>query len=95
MAYAPGQGLQDFFGGQEDLDRGILRCVGDPARRFQEDALRILRALRFSATLGFPLEEETAAAAHAQAWLLEGLSAERVRGELGRLIRGKDAKAPA
>ena len=91
MAYAPGQGLQDFFGGQEDLDRGILRCVGDPARRFQEDALRILRALRFSATLGFPLEEETAAAARAQAWLLEGLSAERVRGELGRLIRGKDA----
>lgn len=91
MAYAPGQGVQDFFGGQEDLKRGILRCVGDPERRFQEDALRILRALRFSAVLGFSLEEGTAAAARSQAERMTALSAERVCAELGRLVRGKDA----
>lgn len=91
MAYAPGKGLQDFFGGQEDLNRGILRCVGDPARRFQEDALRILRALRFSSVLGFPLEEKTAAAAQAQKDRMGTLSAERICAELGKLVRGKDA----
>ncbi len=92
MAYAPGRGLQDFYGGQEDLKKGILRCVGEPDRRFQEDALRILRALRFSATLGFAIEGETVAAARRQKGLLTGLSAERVAGELGKLLVGQGAK---
>lgn len=92
MAYAPGKGLQDFYHGQEDLKRGLLRCVGEPDRRFREDALRILRALRFSAVLGFALEAETAAGARRQKALLTGLSAERVAGELGKLLVGRNAK---
>lgn len=91
MAYAPGKGLQDFYGGQEDLKKGLLRCVGEADRRFREDALRILRALRFSATLGFSIEKETAAAARRQGTLLKTLSAERVSGELGRLLCGREA----
>lgn len=92
MAYAPGRGLQDFYGGQGDLKKGLLRCVGEPDRRFQEDALRILRALRFSATLGFAIEGETLAAARRQKGLLVRLSAERVAGELGKLLVGQGAK---
>ena len=63
MAYSPSAGLVDPFGGQADCERGVIRCVGDPAARFGEDALRILRALRFSSRLGFPIEEATAQAA--------------------------------
>ena len=63
MAYAPGEGLQDFFGGQADLSAGVIRAVGEPDRRFQEDALRILRAIRFASVLGFELDPETDAAA--------------------------------
>lgn len=92
MVYAPGKGLQDFYGGREDLKKGLLRCVGEPDRRFREDALRILRALRFSATLGFAIEEKTAAGARRQKALLTGLSAERVAGELGKLLVGRNAK---
>lgn len=92
MAYAPGKGLQDFYHGQEDLERGLLRCVGEPDRRFREDALRILRALRFSSALGFSIEAETAAAARRQKGLLTGLSAERVAGELGKLLVGRNAR---
>lgn len=91
MAYAPGQGLQDFFGGQADLARGILRAVGTAEKRFREDALRILRALRFASVLDFTLEGETARAARACAPLLAAVSAERVSGELGKLLCGKAA----
>ena len=91
MAYAPGQGLQDFFGGQADLARGILRAVGAAEKRFREDALRILRALRFASVLDFTLEGETARAARACAPLLAAVSAERVSGELGKLLCGKAA----
>ena len=59
MAYHPDKGLQDLYSGRTDLQQGILRCVGVPDVRFHEDALRILRALRFSAVLGFSLEEQT------------------------------------
>ena len=62
MAYHPDRGLVDLFRGREDLEQGLLRCVGDPARRFQEDALRILRGLRFASQLGFSIEEATGAA---------------------------------
>ena len=91
MAYAPGAGLQDFFGGREDLARGLIRAVGTAEQRFREDALRILRALRFAAVLDFTLEGETDRAARACAPLLAGVSAERVSGELGKLLCGKAA----
>ena len=91
MAYAPGWGLQDFFGGQADLARGILRAVGAAEKRFREDALRILRALRFASVLDFTLEGDTARAARACAPLLAAVSAERVSGELGKLLCGKAA----
>ena len=91
MAYAPGLGLQDFFGGQEDVRKGIIRAVGDPETRFREDALRILRAIRFASVLDFTLEQETEKAAHRCAPLLEKISAERLSAELGKLLCGKAA----
>ena len=91
MAYAPGQGLQDFFGGQADLAQGTIRAVGRAETRFHEDALRILRALRFASVLDFTLEAETHQAALACAPLLAAVSAERVSGELGKLLCGKAA----
>lgn len=91
MAYAPGRGLQDFFGGQADVQAGIIRAVGDPEKRFQEDALRILRALRFAAVLDFSLEKATEAAARRWAPLLEKISVERLSAELGKLLCGKAA----
>jgi len=78
--------LLDPFGGQEDLQRRILRCVGEPERRFAEDSLRILRAIRFSAQLGFEIEAETQAAMiHLRAGL-STVSAERVRVELEKIL---------
>ena len=88
MAYSPEEGLIDLFGGQEDLKNKVLRCVGDPVRRFNEDALRILRALRFAAVLGFAIEEQTAAAVHAYAENLTHVSAERIFAELKKLLQG-------
>ncbi len=91
MAYSPGIGLVDPFGGQNDLAAGVLRCVGEPEKRFGEDALRILRALRFSSVLGFEIEEKTARAAFALKDRLPAVSMERVAVELGKLLRGKKA----
>ena len=91
MAYSDESGVVDFYGGQEDLHAGIIRTVGDPALRFSEDALRILRALRFSATLGFAIEENTAMQALSLRGSLHKISAERIREELLKLICGKDA----
>lgn len=90
MAYAPGRGLADPFGGQADLAAGLLRCVGDPRRRFAEDALRILRALRFSSVLSFSIGRGTALAARELGWLLKNVSAERVREELIKLLCGEN-----
>lgn len=81
-------GLHDPFNGQLDIEKGIIRCVGDPTTRFSEDALRILRGLRFSATLGFQIEPDTAAAIHGCAPLLSHVSRERIRDELVRLLCG-------
>ena len=89
--YAPGRGLRDYFGGQADLRAGCLRAVGDPGTRFQEDALRILRGLRFAAVLDFSLEEETDRAARRYAPLLTKVSAERCAAELGKLLCGPAA----
>ena len=91
MSYAPGEGLRDFFGGRDDVKAGIIRAVGDPAVRFQEDALRILRGIRFAAVLGFRLEPETEKAARQYAHLLKKVSAERIAQELSKLLCGKDA----
>lgn len=91
MAYAPGEGLRDFFGGQADVKAGVIRAVGDPNLRFQEDALRILRAIRFASVLGFSLEPETEQAARTYASLLQKVSAERVAQELSKLLCGKNA----
>ena len=82
--------VTDVFGGQADLAAKRIRCVGDPKQRFEEDALRILRAIRFSSTLGFPLEQETDAAVHAEAPMLQTVAAERLREELLRLLCGRD-----
>lgn len=86
MAYNPEQGVIDVFGGQEDLAKGIVRCVGCAAERFDEDALRILRAVRFAAQLDFEIEEETRRAMRKQAHFLETISAERICAELTKLL---------
>lgn len=83
----------DRFGGQADLKKGIIRCVGEPADRFQEDALRILRALRFAACYGFSLEESTAQAARQCRELLTHVAAERIFAEFSCLLCGKKAAA--
>lgn len=92
LAYHPAQGVVDCFGGQKDIQRQIIRCVGSPDQRFREDALRILRALRFSSVLGFSIEEETAAAIHAQKALLQHVSAERIYSEFVQLLCGKNVR---
>lgn len=81
----------DPFGGAEDLRRGVLRCVGCAEARFSEDALRIVRALRFSARFGFPLEAQTAAAVHAQKERLRAVAVERIGKELRGILEGGEA----
>ncbi len=88
MAYSPARGLVDTTGGREDLAAGILRTVGRPRERFAEDALRILRALRFSAVRGLSIEADTAAALHADRELLAQVAPERIEMEFRRLICG-------
>ena len=92
MAYHPERGLLDCFGGQKDIQRKIIRCVGGPQRRFEEDALRILRALRFASTLDFSLEDETILGAEEKAFLLKNISAERILTELTKLLNGKEPR---
>ena len=86
IALPPDGLVIDPFGGVRDIERRLIRSVGDPDRRFEEDALRMFRALRFSAKLGFAIEEETAAAIRRQAPLAAGLSPERVRDEVEKLL---------
>lgn len=86
MAYSHEAGLVDVFGGMEDLNRKRVRCVGSPKDRFTEDALRILRAVRFSAQLGFEIEPETKAAITAIAPNLIHVSKERIQVELTKLL---------
>ena len=92
MAYSPRTGVVDPFGGQADLAAGVVRCVGEPDRRFQEDALRILRALRFASALGMGIHPDTARAARDSRTLLTSVAAERVRVELTKLLCGADAE---
>ena len=86
MAYNDGEGLKDLFGGLEDIENHIIRCVGDAKARFGEDALRILRALRFSAQLGYEIEADTREAIRELAGNLSKISAERIRTELVKLL---------
>ena len=86
MAYAPSRGYADPFGGREDLKNRILRAVGDPAARFQEDSLRILRGVRFAVRFGLTPEEETLRAMFDQKHLMGNLARERVFDELCKLL---------
>ncbi len=92
LAYNPREGLIDLFNGQKDLEDHLIRCIGKPEERFQEDALRILRGLRFSAQLGFTIEQETKQAMLDLKGLLKYLSIERIREEIFRLLVGKQAQ---
>lgn len=88
MAYSPANGLVDLFGGQRDIEQKILRCVGDPNQRFAEDALRILRALRFASVLKFTIDPPTADAAKSLASRLSMVSEERITVELKKALVG-------
>ena len=93
MAYNQKDGLKDFFGGREDIENRILRAVGEPGRRFYEDALRIMRLFRFSSVLGFNIEENTIKAALEYAPTLKSVSAERIYSELLKTLCGKNPAA--
>lgn len=86
MAYNEQQGLVDVFEGIEDMQRKVIRCVGNPKERFGEDALRMMRAIRFSAQLGFEIEEETYRAVEELAPTLEKVSMERIQVELVKTL---------
>ena len=86
MAYNDSEGLVDIFGGMEDIKNKMIRCVGDPRARFSEDALRLLRAIRFAAQLGYSIEEETREAMKEIAGNLTKISAERIQVELVKTL---------
>ena len=83
--------LRDPFGGAGDIQNGLIRCVGEPARRFREDGLRVMRALRFAAVSGWRMEEQTAQAVHDNRTVLKRVAAERINVELGKLLTGPHA----
>jgi len=89
LAYNHQDGLVDVFGGKSDIDNKIIRCVGNPDIRFNEDALRILRGLRFASTLGFTVEENTAKSIKENCELLKNVSVERILVELKKMIAGE------
>lgn len=89
MAYNPIEGIIDLYGGQEDIQKKVLRCVGHPEDRFNEDALRMLRAIRFSAKLDFDIEMATYEAMKKYAYLIEYVSAERIYTEITKTLLSK------
>lgn len=91
MAYSVKTGIIDIFGGQKDMFNHIVKAVGDPDKRFEEDALRILRALRFASRLGFTVERNTALAIHRRRHLLREISTERIASELAQIVMGMNA----
>ncbi len=91
MAYHPNKGIIDLYGGRDDLHKGYIRCVGNPRKRFQEDALRIMRGLRFAATLKFVIDSDTADAMYMEKDRLQDISKERINVELSKLILGDNA----
>lgn len=91
MAYHPEDGLRDPFDGQKAIASRMIQCVGEPKRRFEEDALRILRGLRFAAVLGFRIEEKSRKAMRQCQTLIKNVSKERINVELSKLIMGESA----
>lgn len=91
LAYNPKDGLVDYYDGQAHIYNSIIKTVGEPDKRFAEDGLRIMRALRFSSVLGFKIDEETASSIHKNKNLLKNISAERIAVELTKLLCGKNA----
>ncbi len=91
LAWNEENGVVDCFDGLSDLKNGVIRAVGEPQKRFEEDALRILRAYRFSARLGFEIEENTRTALVSEAFRLKNISRERISSEFTRLVVAKDA----
>lgn len=89
MAFNPKSGLIDLFGGKTDLEKQIIRTVGDPNKRFEEDALRIIRAFRFASKLGFKIEEETLNSALKMGDLVQNISGERIYSELIKIANSK------
>ena len=88
LAYSKNEGLKDYFNGKEDLENGIIRCVGNGEERFEEDALRILRALRFSSVLGFTIEDNTKKAIFNKIENLRNISKERINVEIVKMLNG-------
>ena len=86
MAYNDTDGLVDIFGGMEDIEAKVIRCVGEPKERFSEDALRLLRAIRFAAQLGYNIEEKTYEAIKELSPTLKNISAERIQAELNKIL---------
>ncbi len=91
MAYSENKGIVDLFGGRDDIRNKIIRTVGDADTRFNEDALRILRALRFASVLGFEIEDNTARSIVKNAHLLNNIARERITAELEKLLVGQNA----
>lgn len=92
IAYFPESGFVDLFGGKEDIEKRLIRCVGKPQKRFEEDSLRILRGLRFASVLGFAIEKETAEAMHSCRHLIKNISRERIFTELSKLLCGRNVR---
>ena len=86
MAYHPEEGVIDYFDGIGDLERGIVRCVGNPVERYEEDGLRMMRGIRFASVLGFSLEEGTQQAIASCSHLLRNISMERIQVELEKIV---------
>lgn len=93
IAYNPSTGFQDPFGGREDIEKGMIRCVGNPLLRFGEDALRMLRAIRFAAVTGYALCPELVAAIEELSPNLQHISPERIREEMGKLLTAPHPQA--
>lgn len=91
MAASDDVGICDFFGGKNDLEKGIVRCVGEPSLRFSEDALRILRGVRFATVLNFDIEDKTLCAIKELSHTLSGISAERKTAELSKILSSEYA----
>lgn len=91
ICFNPESRIIDEFGGISDIQKKLVRCIGNPAERFHEDALRVLRALRFASVLGFEIEEKTAEAIHLCRALLKNIAAERISAEFNKLLTGAGA----
>lgn len=92
LVYNDSEGIIDLFGGQNDIKNKTIKAIGDPKKRFEEDALRILRGVRFASQLGFEIEENTKNAMKECAHLLHNISCERINIELSKFLLGKNVK---